>query len=322
MPTAVCLSTVIPEQSLNMKKQNEMIAPSHIPVMAQEVIKNLQLKKGALIVDGTCGMGGHSRLIMEHIMPGGRLICIDRDETALVFAREQLSQWGSACEFIHGNFMDIERLVHGLGVGKVDGIIFDLGISSFQLDDASRGFSFQKEGPLDMRMDTDSYISAYDLVNNLNEEEISELLWTFGQERWSRRIARALVQERDRYPISSTAQLAEIVSRAQPARYRHSYSRIHPATRTFQALRIAVNRELEALEGGLDGAIGLLNREARLCVISFHSLEDRIVKWKFRKLAASGILEIVTPKPLTPQPDEIQTNPRSRSAKMRVAQRK
>ena len=212
-------------------------------------------------------------------------------------------------------------MIGNLGIDKIDGIVFDLGISSYQLRDAQRGFSFQNEGPLDMRLDRESYISAYDLVNNLNEEEISELLWVFGEERWHNRIARLLVQERERQPISTTEQLANIVTRSIPYRYRHKYYRIHPATRTFQAVRIAVNRELEILESALNKAIEFLKENARICVISFHSLEDRQVKHTFRKAAAGELVKIITNKPLTPGMDELQANPSSRSSKLRVAER-
>jgi 16S rRNA (cytosine1402-N4)-methyltransferase len=187
------------------------------------------------------------------------------------------------------------------------------------LDNPERGFSFQNEGPLDMRLDRNSYICAYDLLNNLNEEEISRMLWNFGQERWHNRIARFLVRERQKQPIATTKELSDIVVRAIPYKYRHY--RIHPATRTFQAVRIAVNRELETLEIVLKKSVDLLGRSGRICVISFHSLEDRIVKLSFRQLAAGGLLNIITPKPLNPQPDEVMDNPSSRSAKLRVAER-
>ncbi|MFA5275854.1 MAG: 16S rRNA (cytosine(1402)-N(4))-methyltransferase RsmH, partial [Candidatus Omnitrophota bacterium] len=217
----------------------------HVPVMLEEVIDYLKLQPGMTIVDATMGTGGHSMAIAERIMPGGRLIGIDRDNESLEVCRQRLKSYAKACDFMHANFFDLDSVLKNLGVNKIDGIIFDLGISSFQLTDAQRGFSFQNEGPLDMRLDRESYISAYDLVNNLNEEEISGLLWTFGEERWHNRIAHLLVQERERQPISTTEQLANIVERSIPYKYRHRYYRIHPATRTFQAVRIAVNRELE-----------------------------------------------------------------------------
>ena len=289
--------------------------------MLGEVLDYLDLKPGRIIVDATLGTAGHAKAILERILPGGRLLGLDRDAASLEVARQRLSEFGSACELIHGNFADIDTLLENLGVKKVDGIIFDLGISSFQLFDASRGFSFQGDGPLDMRMDKDSYISAYDLVNNLNEEELSGLLWNFGEERWHNRIARLIVQEREREPITTTLQLANLVNRAIPARYRHRYYRIHPATRTFQAVRIAVNRELEILEAAVNKAITLLEKKGRICVISFHSLEDRIIKFAFRKAEADGLINILTAKPLTPLAPEVEANPASRSSKLRAAER-
>lgn len=293
----------------------------HTPVMLQEILDYLNLSPGNIIVDATIGTAGHSKAMLERILPGGRLIGIDRDEESLSVARQRLREFSSSCEFVHGNFADIDTILNNLNIKKIGGVIFDLGISSFQLEDPHRGFSFQNEGPLDMRLDRASYISAYDLVNNLNEEEISTLLRDFGQERWHNRIAHLLVQERERQPISTTLQLADIVVKAMPSRYRHRYYRIHPATRTFQAVRIAVNRELETLENAIDKAITLLDKGARICVISFHSLEDRVVKWGFRKAASQDLIEIITPKPLTPRQTEIDSNPSSRSSKLRVAQR-
>ncbi|MDD5155156.1 MAG: 16S rRNA (cytosine(1402)-N(4))-methyltransferase RsmH [Candidatus Omnitrophica bacterium] len=291
----------------------------HNPVMLREVIDYLDLKPGKTIVDATAGLGGHALCILKNIMPAGRLICIDRDQESLELARENLKDFGSSCEFVHSNFVDIDTVLGSLKVTKIDGIVFDLGLSSFQLDNPQRGFSFQNEGPLDMRLDRNSYICAYDLVNNLNEEEISAMLWNFGQERWHNRIARFLVQERQKHPIATTRELSDIVVSAIPYKYRHY--RIHPATRTFQAVRIAVNRELEILETALKKTIPLLNPSGRICVISFHSLEDRIVKLNFRQLAARGMLNIITPKPLVPGQDEVRDNPSSRSAKLRVAER-
>lgn len=292
----------------------------HKPVMLREVIEYLNLTPGKLIVDATIGMGGHSQMILEHIMPGGRLIGIDRDEESLRMAKERLAAYADGCEFVHANFCDIDRVLKNLNITHIDGIVFDLGISSYQMADVERGFSFQEEGPLDMRMDRTSYISAYDLLNNLTEEEISSLLWNFGQERWHNRIARLLVQERERHPISTTKELARIVLAALPGKYRFRHHRIHPATRTFQAVRIAVNRELENLESAIKKSIDVLAKNARMCIISFHSLEDRIVKVNFRQASSDGRINILTPKPLTPLLSEIECNPSSRSAKFRSAE--
>ena len=293
----------------------------HVPVMLQEVLDYLKLKPGQIIVDATLGTGGHSAEILKRITPQGRLIGIDRDENSLAICRQRLAEFKDSTEFVHANFADLDQVLANLGIKNVDGIVFDLGISSYQLHDAQRGFSFQEEGPLDMRLDKSSYISAYDLVNNLNENEISQMLWNFGQERWHNRIAHLLVQERRNEPIATTKQLANLVMRAIPYHYRRSYYRIHPATRTFQAVRIAVNRELEILESAIKKAVDILRKQARICVISFHSLEDRAIKHTFRALAADGLIDIITAKPLTPGSAELEVNPSSRSSKFRVAER-
>ena len=291
----------------------------HLPVMYKEVLENLNLQPGKVIVDATIGTAGHSLEILKHIMPGGNLIGIDKDAESLEIAKERLKDFKEAVELVYGDFRNIDIILGGLGIKKIDGILFDLGISSYQLEDAKRGFSFYLDGPLDMRMDRTSFISAYDLVNNLNEEELSNLLWSFGQERWHNRIAHLLVKERQRSPIITTAQLANIVLRAMPHRFK--YQRIHPATRTFQAIRIAVNRELEALDEAINKSIGLLNKGGRICVISFHSLEDRIVKWDFKKSAHEHTITIITKKPLVTSSDEKADNPSSRSAKLRIAEK-
>ncbi len=293
----------------------------HVPVMLREVLDFLKLAPGQTIVDATLGTGGHALEILKRITPKGRLIGIDRDENSLNLCRQRLSEFKDNTEFVHANFVDLDQVLNNLGIENIDGIVFDLGISSYQLQDAQRGFSFQEEGPLDMRLDKSSYICAYDLVNNLNENEISAMLWNFGQERWHNRIAHLLVQERRNEPICTTKQLANLVMRAIPHRYRRSYYRIHPATRTFQAVRIAVNRELEILESAIKKAVDILRKQARICVISFHSLEDRAIKHTFRALKADGLIDIITAKPLTPGSGEIEANPSSRSSKFRVAER-
>lgn len=293
----------------------------HIPVMLHEVIDYLGLVPGATIVDATIGTGGHSLEILKKITPGGKLIGLDRDENSLAVCRQRLAEFNGSFELVHSSFADLDQVLEKLGIEKIDGIVFDLGISTYQLKDIERGFSFQQEGPLDMRMDQSSYISAYDLVNNLNESEISNILWSFGQERWHNRIARLLVSQRRIAPIATTSQLADLVMRAIPYRYRKGYYRIHPATRTFQAVRIAVNRELEILEGAVKKAVAALKEKARICVISFHSLEDRVIKHTFRALKAEGLIDIITAKPMTPVASEIAANPSSRSSKFRVAER-
>ena len=293
----------------------------HIPVMLHEVIDYLGLVPGATIVDATIGTGGHSLEILKKITPGGKLIGLDRDENSLAVCRQRLAEFNGSFELVHSSFADLDQVLEKLGIEKIDGIVFDLGISTYQLKDVERGFSFQQEGPLDMRMDQSSYISAYDLVNNLNESEISNILWSFGQERWHNRIARLLVSQRRIAPIATTSQLADLVMRAIPYRYRKGYYRIHPATRTFQAVRIAVNRELEILEGAVKKAVAVLKEKTRICVISFHSLEDRVIKHTFRALKAEGLIDIITAKPMTPVASEIAANPSSRSSKFRVAER-
>lgn len=291
----------------------------HIPVMLDEALKYLNLGQGKTIVDATVGTGGHSLKILERIGPQGRLIGIDRDQEALGIAKNRLSEYSASCQFVYSSYSDIDKIMNDLNIQKVDGMLFDLGISSIQLDNPDRGFTFQNEGPLDMRMDRNSYISAYDLVNNLDEKELSELIWNFGQERFHNRIARFLVRERQKHPISTTTQLSNLVLRAVSCG--RGYQRIHPATRTFQAMRIAVNSELELLESTISKAVDFLNKGARICIISFHSLEDRIVKLSFRELASKGIIKLITPKPLVPSSIEMRNNPSSRSAKFRVAER-
>ncbi|MCM8780249.1 MAG: 16S rRNA (cytosine(1402)-N(4))-methyltransferase RsmH [Candidatus Omnitrophica bacterium] len=287
--------------------------------MCKEVIEYLNLRPGSIVVDATIGTAGHSLAILEKILPGGLLIGLDKDKETLEISRERLKSFRDRCILIHEDFRNIDVVTKNLNLNGVDGILFDLGVSRFQLDNPERGFSFNSEGPLDMRMDRESFISAYDLVNNLNTDEISDILWSCGQERRHNRSARHLVEERQKLPISTTRQLSDIVVNSLPYKARHK--KIHAATKTFQALRIAVNRELEAEEEALKKSVGLLNRGGRICVLSFHSLEDRIVKQNFRNFSDAGELKIITPKPLEPQEAEKQANPMSRSAKLRVAER-
>lgn len=291
----------------------------HLPVMHKEVLENLNLEQGEVIVDATVATGGHSLEILKHIIPRGRLIAIDKDAESLEIAKERLKEFKEVVELVCGDFRNIDSILENLGIKTIDGILFDLGISLYQLADAKRGFSFNLDGPLDMRMDRTSFISAYDLVNNLNEDELSNLLWSFGQERWHNRIAHLLVEERQRSPIVTTLQLTDIVTKAIPQHIK--YYRIHPATRTFQAIRIAVNRELEGLNETIEKSISLLKKGGRICVISFHSLQDRIVKWAFRRLAHEHIINIITKKPIVTSFRERRENPSSRSAKLRVAEK-
>ncbi len=283
----------------------------HEPVMVEEVLRFLEPGPGKLIVDATVGTGGHAEAILER---GAELVGIDRDPYALEVARERLSRFGERCRLVQGNFRHLEEILREQGIDEVDGVLFDLGMSSFQLDDPERGFSFSVEGPLDMRMDPSQSLTAHEIVNRWPERKIAEILREYGEERYAKRIARAIVRSR---PIETTTQLARIVARCYPP----GYHRIHPATRTFQALRIAVNDELNALREGLMAAIRCLRPGGVVVVISFHSLEDRIVKHTFRQRWIADEVEILTKKPITPRPEEVKENPRARSAKLRAARK-
>jgi len=290
----------------------------HTAVMAQEAIDFLDLKAGYIIIDCTVGAAGHSKKILEHILPGGRLIGIDQDEEILELAKQELAAFKDSVILRQGNFRDLDLILKDLKIKKVDGLLFDLGVSSLQLDSADRGFSFNTDGPLDMRMSKTGKTAA-ELIYSLDKERLADIIFRFGEERFSRRIAEAIVRERRRRKIATTKELAEIVSGAMPKG--RPWQKIHPATRTFQALRIAVNEELSALEGALVKGVEALNAGGRICVISFHSLEDRIVKNIFREYAKNGTLEILTKKPVRPREDETGINPRARSAKLRAAEK-
>lgn len=293
----------------------------HIPVLKQEVVESLRLRSPAIYVDCTLGGGGHAEAILEASAPEGSLIGMDRDEEAIQRAGERLKRYGTRVRLFHENFKNLGTLLRTQGVRSVDGILMDLGMSTLQLTDSERGFSFQKDGPLDMRMDRRSPVTAAALVNSLPERQLAQILFEYGEERWANRIARVVTEARKRGPITTTLALADLVRRAipRPAQSR----RLHPATKTFQALRIAVNQELDHLAVALSDAVALLNPGGRLCVIAFHSLEDRIVKRTFKILTrtdATG-LRLVTKKPMVPGREEIRMNPRSRSAKLRVVER-
>ncbi|MBE9118138.1 16S rRNA (cytosine(1402)-N(4))-methyltransferase RsmH [Lusitaniella coriacea LEGE 07157] len=276
----------------------------HLPVLSREVVEGLKIQSGGHYLDATVGGGGHSRLILA-AAPDARITAIDRDESAIAASRSLL---GSEVEFWQGNFADYNPQNQ-----QFDGIIADLGVSSPQLDRAERGFSFQQEADLDMRMDRSQTLTAGEIVNRWDERKLADLFYTYGEERYSRRIARRIVEQR---PWQTTTQLAGAIASSVPRKYR--YGRIHPATRTFQALRIAVNAELESLERFLDRAPTWLKPGGILGIISFHSLEDRIAKHRLRE---SPLLKVLTKKPITAQPEETQQNPRSRSAKLRFAQK-
>lgn len=291
----------------------------HLPVMADEVLEFMDPKPNEVFVDGTLGMGGHALRILQRIGSKGLLIGMDRDEESLNKASISLGGFLHQCHFVHKDFRFIDDVLNDLNIHKVDGVFLDLGISSYQLDNPERGFSLRQAGPLDMRMDQNGPISAYDLVNSLSEKEIAVILKDFGEERWSNRIARLIVSERSKHPIEFTDDLSRIVQKAIPMKGKPQ--RIHPATRTFQAFRIAVNRELETLEIAIDKCISLLKPHGRLGIISFHSLEDRIVKNKFKMFAKANLVRCLVKKPLRPSEKEISTNPRSRSARFRIIER-
>ncbi len=276
---------------------------------------------GGTYLDCTVGQGGHAALILEQSSPDGVLIGIDRDPDAIVATGEQLARFAPRMRLGQGNFSALKQCLMSVGVAEVDGVIFDLGVSSAQLDRPERGLSFLSDGPLDMRMDQRAGRTAADLVAQLPERELADLIYQYGEERYSRRIARAIVAARKAHPLRTTFDLVSVVSGSVPAAYRHG--RIHCATRTFQALRIAVNQELEVIEGALRDAADVLAPGGRLCVISFHSLEDRIAKQTFRSLAqgSEACLKILTKKPYVPSDEERRDNPRARSAKLRVAER-
>ena len=291
----------------------------HYPVMYREVLDLLDIKNKKVIVDCTLGVGSLAIKFFEVMSNESFLIGIDKDEKSLEVARQRLQSLNGHFSLCKSSFSDIDKVLKSLGIDKVDVFIFDLGISSYQLNNPNRGFSFLKEGPLDMRMDKGSFLSAYDLVNNLSQTELENIFRKFGEERYSKRIAQSIVKFRDLEPILTTVQLAQIVTDSVPLKDR--YQRVHPATRVFQALRIAVNRELESIEIALKKAISFLSLGGRIGVISFHSLEDRIVKNIFKDYKNKNLLNIVTKKPLTPTEAEKAENNPSRSAKFRVAEK-
>ncbi|MGA2621804.1 MAG: 16S rRNA (cytosine(1402)-N(4))-methyltransferase RsmH [Thermoguttaceae bacterium] len=288
-------------------------ATVHVPVMLEEVLKWLDPRPGGVVVDGTLGGGGHSRALAERVGPGGMVIAMDRDPAAIAAAEKNLA--GLPLRAIHGDFCDLPEALAELGLTVVDGIVLDLGVSSDQLADPQRGFSFFSTGPLDLRMDPLRGEPARRLIERLSAQHLADLIYAFGEERYSRRIARAIVERRRREPIQTAAELAELVRRCVP---RSRHERIDPATRTFQALRIAVNDELKSLEIAMSRLPACLRPGARLAVISFHSLEDRRVKEAFR---SDPRLTALTRKPVLPSLDEIERNPRARSAKLRAAER-
>jgi len=288
----------------------------HVPVLLKEAIDFLAIKRGGTYIDATVGLGGHSFEVAKRLGALGHLIGLDKDPAALEVARAKLvfEQDAPEISLLHGSFAEIGKR---FGFAKADGLLADIGVSSLQLNDAARGFSFQAEGPLDMRMDPQAELTAEQVVNQVDEVTLANLIYEFGEERRSRRIARAIVRSR---PIRTTAQLADVISAAARP-MNQAERRIHPATRTFQALRIFVNHELNDLRALLDAAPQVLKPGGRLVIISFHSLEDRIVKDALRDGVKQGYYELLTKKPVTASEEEIDRNPRSRSAKLRAAER-
>ena len=302
----------------------------HRPVLYQETIEYLAPKNLGRYLDCTAGAGGHSYGILESSSPQSQLIAIDLDPTAIQLTTENLRLFGDRATVVHDSYLNAARILQQKDWDKVDGIVLDLGVSSMQLDQVERGFSFRTEAPLDMRFDPTQGVTAADLVNKLDEKELADLIWKYGEERFSRRIARRIVQRR---PILTTTQLAEAVRSAIGG----AHSKIDPATRTFQAIRIAVNDELRTVEEAIPSLIELLKPEGRLAIISFHSLEDRLVKQAFRRESSDCIcppeqpictcghvatIKLITPRPISPSEKEIEENPRARSAKLRVAEKK
>lgn len=308
---------------------------AHKPVLLREVLEYLQPKPGMVMVDCTLGGGGHSKALLERILPGGKLLALDQDLEAIAAAESVLGSYdGENYRIFHRNFRELAKVLETTGYPQVDGILMDLGVSSYQLDQGERGFSYQHDAPLDMRMDQTQGQGAAELVNNASLEELTTIIRDYGEEKWAKRIASFITEERRFAPVKTTGQLVEIIKKAIPSSARREGP--HPAKRTFQALRIAVNRELEILKPAIREAIKVLKPGGRIAIITFHSLEDRLVKEAFKE-AAQGCacpkdfpicvchkkphIKIVTGKPVIPSNEEIAENPRARSAKLRIAER-
>ena len=307
--------------------------PEHKSVLLHECIENLNIKPDGIYVDGTLGLGGHSMEIAKRLTTG-RLIAIDQDETAIERSKARLAPWAERITFVHGNFRSLGKILDDLGIDRVNGMLFDLGVSSPQLDESERGFSYMNDAPLDMRMDKGESLTAYAVVNTWDEQRLLRILWDYGEERYARRIVGAIMERRAQRPVETTLELVDIIKGAMPAAALREKQ--HPAKRTFQAIRIAVNDELGAIARMMETAPDKLNIGGRLCVISFHSLEDRIVKSgiaarengctcpREAPVCTCGFvktLRSVTRKPILPSEEELEVNPRSRSAKLRVAER-
>ncbi len=306
---------------------------SHSPVMPNECIEGLNIRSGGIIVDGTAGGGGHSSLIAKSLN-GGRLIAIDRDETAIRAAGKRLASYSDRVTLVRNNFSNIAEVCASLDIERIDGVLLDLGVSSYQLDTPERGFSYMADAPLDMRMDTDAPVTAYDIVNGYSESELRRILFEYGEERFAPKIAARIVREREKAPIKTTGELVSIIKASMPEAAKAGGH--HPAKRSFQAIRIEVNGELDAIAPAIRSAVDLLNPGGRIAIITFHSLEDRIVKQTFADLASGCVcprdlpvcvcgrkprIKLVNKKPILPSDAELNENPRSRSAKLRVAEK-
>lgn len=305
----------------------------HVSVLLNETINELKIKEDGVYVDCTLGGAGHSSEILKRLSEKGRLIGIDQDTDAIEAAKEKLKEYNNVT-YVHDNFHNIKNILDGLNIEKVDGILMDLGVSSYQLDKPERGFSYMHDAPLDMRMNKESNFSAFDVVNGYDEDKLYHVIRNYGEEKFAKRIAEFIVNKRQEGNINSTFELVEIIKSAIPAKFRRQGP--HPAKRTFQAIRIEVNGELEILNSTIEDGVNKLSNNGRMCIITFHSLEDRIVKNKFKELKNPCIcppdipicvcgrkpeIEIITRKPIGPSEDEININPRSRSAKLRVAEK-
>ncbi len=302
----------------------------HRPVLLEETINGLNIKADGIYVDCTVGGGGHSKEILKKLNSSGRLIAIDQDEEALKEAQENLFDYGDQVTFVKSNYSHLDSILDSLGLDKVDGILMDIGVSSHQLDEESRGFSYRFDAPLDMRMDLDSDLTAKYIVNNYSQEDLEYILWNYGEEKWGKRIAEFIVEARQDKEIETTFDLVEILKNAIPKKARLNK---HPGKKTFQALRIEVNKELDVLENTIDVAVAKLNRNGRLAIITFHSLEDRIVKNKFKDLAKGCVcppdfpvcvcnkvreIKIINRKPITASEEELEVNNRAKPAKLRI----
>lgn len=306
----------------------------HVSVLLNECIDGLNIKPDGVYVDCTMGGAGHSKEIVKRLNENGLFIGFDQDINAINTAKERLSEYSDRVKFVHSNFVNLKEEILKLGIEKIDGVLADLGVSSHQLDEADRGFSYMQDAPLDMRMDNRSDFSAYDVVNDYSEEELARIIKEYGEDNWAKRIAKFIVEERKESEIKTTGELVDIIKKAIPKKARIDGP--HPAKRTFQAIRIEVNNELDIISKMIEDAASIMNEGGRICIITFHSLEDRIVKNSYRDLASDcicpphlpicqcdkeALVKVISRKPILPSKEEIDVNPRSRSAKLRVAEK-